>query len=105
MKQIKTIKNRLDNEKDFDEEVNSAISEGWVLTKREVLIPKAQAPNQYTYMMLYAELEREVITEAEREEITEEERVCENCAHYYALITSPPCRDCSDSAPKWEPAT
>lgn len=57
MLQIKTIRNRLDNAKQFDEEVNAAIQAGWRLTKREVIVPAAQS-NQYTYIMLYAELER-----------------------------------------------
>lgn len=55
--QIKTIKNRLDNNKDFDIEVNKALSEGYTLTKRAVLVPN-QPNNGSTYMhtMLYAEL-------------------------------------------------
>lgn len=59
MKQIKTIVYRLDNSGNFDIAVNLAISDGWELKKREVLIPKAQHNDQYTYIMLYAELERE----------------------------------------------
>lgn len=57
MKQIKTIRFRLDNAEKFDEAVNAAIGQGWRLTKREVLMPMAQA-NAYTYIMLYAELEK-----------------------------------------------
>lgn len=57
MKQIKTIRFRLDNAERFDETVNAAIGQGWRLTKREVLMPMAHA-NVYTYIMLYAELER-----------------------------------------------
>lgn len=56
MLQIKTIVYRVDNAERFDEAVNKAIQSGWRLTKREVIIPKAQANNQYTYLMLYAEL-------------------------------------------------
>lgn len=59
MKQIKTIACRLDNRDNFDTAVNLAITAGWELKKREVLIPKAQHNDQYTYIMLYAELERE----------------------------------------------
>lgn len=56
--QIKTIRYRLDNAEAFDEAVNDAIREGWRLTKREVLMPVTQ-PNHYTYIMLYAELEKD----------------------------------------------
>lgn len=96
MKQIKTIKNRLDNATDFDEAVNLAFAEGWTLTKREVLQPKAQSENVQTYTMLYAELEREIITEAER--------CCENCAHFDKSSNMEPCRHCGETADKWEPA-
>jgi hypothetical protein len=97
MKQIKTIKNRLDNAASFDKEVNAALAEGWQLTKREVLQPKAQSESLQAYTMLYAELEREEITEAER--------CCENCAHYDTVSHNPPCCDCSEDANKWEPVT
>ena len=53
---IKTIKNRLDNNDYFDEEVNKALSEGWVLTKRIVLEPYRPNTGQTYYTMLYAEL-------------------------------------------------
>ncbi|WP_105204555.1 hypothetical protein [Neobittarella massiliensis] len=59
MKQIKTIVFRLDNRDNFDSMVNMAIAEGWKLKKRTVLVPKAQSDDRYTYIMLYAELERE----------------------------------------------
>lgn len=94
MKQIKTIKNRLDNEKQFDAEVNAALADGWQLTKREVLMPTSQDRVHYTYIMLYAELEREEITEAER--------CCDNCAHWNKAPDQPPCSECSDQADKWE---
>ena len=58
MLQIKTIIYRLDNAKQFDDAVNAAIQSGWQLTKREVVIPKAQSDNLYTNIMLYAELEK-----------------------------------------------
>ena len=94
MKQIKTIKNRLDSAAAFDTEVNAALLEGWQLTKREVLQPLSQPEHQYTYIMLYAELERETITEAER--------TCENCMHYSTNPEDEPCCDCSQDADKWE---
>lgn len=55
--EIKTIKTRLDNEGHFDAAVNSALAEGWALTRRDVLLPTAQ-PSGGTYMhiMLYAEM-------------------------------------------------
>lgn len=96
MKQIKTIKNRLDNADNFDAEVNAALADGWQLTKREVLMPTSQDRVHYTYIMLYAELERDEITEAER--------CCENCAHFNKHSDEEPCLHCSDQANKWEAA-
>lgn len=49
---IKTISIPLIDRRDFDEEVNAALAEGWVLAKREVLWPQVQGKNS----MLYAEL-------------------------------------------------
>ena len=60
MLQIKTIRYRLDNPIEFDDEVNAALREGWTLKKRTVLRPISQNDTNYTYMMLYAELEMEV---------------------------------------------
>ena len=37
MLQIKTIRNRLDNPTLFDDEVNTALRDGWTLKKRTVL--------------------------------------------------------------------
>lgn len=91
MKQIKTIKSRIDYDKDFDEKVNAAIAEGWELKRRE-LIP-SYTTNSYT--ILYAELEREVITEAER--------CCENCRYYSTAPGAEPCCSCSEDAGNWEP--
>lgn len=102
MKQIKTISRPLDHAAGFDDAVNSAIREGWKLTKRDVLQPQAQiGPSTGVHFepMLYAELECEVITEAER--------CCENCAHYQQSSLEEPCRNCVDgeAAPtKWEEA-
>lgn len=94
MLQIKTIKDRLDNAEDFDKEVNTALAEGWTLTKREVL-PPADLGDRFIHTMLYAELEREEITEAER--------CCENCRYCDCDATLEPCSNCSDNADKWEP--
>ena len=60
MLQIKTIRNRLDNPALFDDEVNAALRDGWTLKKRTVLRPIGQSESTYTYMLLYAELEKEV---------------------------------------------
>lgn len=60
MKQIKTIRSRLDNAKDFDTEVNRALRDGWELKKRRILRPVAQSTDRYTYTILYAELEKEI---------------------------------------------
>lgn len=60
MKQIKTIRSRLDNAKDFDTEVNRALRDGWELKKRRILRPLAQSTDRYTCTILYAELEKEL---------------------------------------------
>lgn len=60
MLQIKTIRNRLDNPTLFDDEVNTALRDGWTLKKRTVLRPIGQSESVYMYTMLYAELEKEV---------------------------------------------
>lgn len=91
MKQIKTIKNRLDNNKDFDKEVNDALAAGWTLTKREVIIPLTHATHTVFYTMLYAELEMETATEAEYVE-----RSCETCKHYNESRRTRPCDCCED---------
>jgi hypothetical protein len=95
MLQIKTIKYQLNAAETFDEKVNAALAEGWTLTKREVL-PPADLGDRVAFRMLYAELEREEITEAER--------CCENCAHYDNGAHQEPCLSCSEDADKWEPA-
>ena len=98
MKQIKTIKNRLDNAEHFDTAVNESIKEGWTLTKREVLIPNAQECH-YTYIMLYAELERGGIAGDEEEE--DEERRCQSCMYYACSYHTEPCYSCKN-LDKWE---
>ena len=60
MLQIKTIRYRLDDFTSFDDDVNAALREGWTLKKRTVLLPISQNDTEYTHMMLYAELEKEV---------------------------------------------
>lgn len=60
MLQIKTIRNRLDNATLFDDEVNTALRDGWTLKKRTVLRPISQQEDIFVHMMLYAELEKEV---------------------------------------------
>lgn len=96
MKQIKTIRRRLDDNTEFDEAVNDALKEGWQLTKREVLQPRAQGPITYSNIMLYAELEREAVTE--------EERCCENCRHFDKQSIDEPCINCSNDCSLWENA-
>lgn len=95
MKQIKTIKNRLDNNEDFDKEVNAAIEEGWTLTKREVIIPQAQSQATTFHTMLYAELEMEVFGKNDKKN-------CTNCKHKGTLfVPDSPCPECK-SYMKWE---
>lgn len=65
MLQIKTIRNRLDNPTLFDDEVNAALRDGWTLKKRTVLRPIGQSESTYTYMLLYAELGKEVADDTE----------------------------------------
>lgn len=65
MKQIKTVSIRLDNAPTFDDRVNFYLQEGWILKNRKVIVPHAQGSNQYTHIMLYAELEREITNDAE----------------------------------------
>ena len=60
MLQIKTIRNPLGNPVYFDEEVNTALRDGWTLKKRTVLRPIGQCNSAYTHLILYAELEMEV---------------------------------------------
>lgn len=60
MLQIKTIWNRLENATLFDDEVNAALRDGRILKMRTVLRPIGQSESTYTYMLLYAELEKEV---------------------------------------------
>lgn len=59
MKQIKTIRKRLDNANEFDSEVNAALRIGWELKYRTVIMPMAQSESYISYPMLYAELECE----------------------------------------------
>ena len=60
MLQIKTIRERLDYPALFDDEVNTALRDGWTLKKRTVLLPIGQSESAYSHTMLYAELEKEV---------------------------------------------
>ena len=60
MLQIKTIRDRLDNNIFFDYEVNAALRDGWILKKRTVVRPIGQSASTYAHTMLYAELEKEV---------------------------------------------
>lgn len=60
MLQIKTIRERLDYPTLFDDEVNAALRDGWILKKRTVLRPIGQSESVYAHTMLYAELEKEV---------------------------------------------
>lgn len=68
MKEIRTIKNSLENAATFDAEVNRALAEGWRLVRRDVLAPYVATVEERTNVwsrLLYAELEREVEAEDE----------------------------------------
>jgi hypothetical protein len=94
MKQIKTIAHRMDNADLFDEAVNAALAEGWQLTKREVINPMAQSEKLLAYVTIYAELEREVITE--------KEQTCDNCKHLENRADQEPCLSCNENCSHWE---
>lgn len=97
MLQIKTIKRPFNHMDSFDEEVNAALAEGWRLTKRAVIGPYQIETDAFNvWIMLYAELERYVITEAER--------CCENCRYCDCDSRLEPCINCNDNADKWEAA-
>lgn len=83
MLQIKTIRNT--DPAAFDDAVNAALAEGWILTRR------LAGPD--------------FIAEMERETIPEKEQCCENCAHYNKRGDEEPCLHCSENADKWERAT
>lgn len=55
MKQIKTIRDRLDRSEAFDDAVNAALRDGWQLLSRGLY--RGIYDGQYS--MLYAELEKE----------------------------------------------
>lgn len=93
MIQIKTIADTLPDREAFDKKVNEAIADGWKLAKRE-LVTHTQSSGKTDY--LYAELEREVITEAER--------CCDNCKHLDNDADAEPCASCNGNASKWEAA-
>lgn len=83
MLQIKTIKATFP--RDFDQQVNEALADGWTLTRRLT-----------GHDDFVAEMEREIITEAERD--------CENCKHSGLPLESAPCCFCNTEADKWEAA-
>ena len=99
MKQIKTIRGEMYISEDFDRRVNEAIAEGWTLSKRDVVqaIPPSHINGEFAHLRvwLYAELEKEIITDAER--------CCENCKHGDLSADMEPCINCSDNANLWEP--
>lgn len=55
MRQIKTIWWNIQNSNKFDDEVNEAISDGWSMITRMILMPKIDDG----YPLLYAEFERD----------------------------------------------
>ena len=67
MLEIKTIARSLRNRDVFDEEVNKAIAEGWELVRRDIIPAgyQCQWEKNNPDPILYAELEREVVTEEE----------------------------------------
>lgn len=53
---IKTIWAPFDKSREFDAAVNEAVSEGWILTKRDVLPGQQYNDNNWARRILYAEL-------------------------------------------------
>lgn len=98
MKQIKTIKGEMYISEDFDRRVNEAIAEGWTLSKRSVVqeISPTRMGGGFTHLhvWLYAEMEKETITDAER--------CCENCKHGDLSADMEPCINCSDNCSHWD---
>lgn len=91
MIQIKTIAQDLSRSEKFDKEVNEAIADGWTLAKRERVSTPSGCEDY-----LYAELVKEIITEAERN--------CDNCRHFDNDADAEPCASCSSTASNWEAA-
>ena len=89
MIQIKTIAQDLPDREALDQKVNEAIADGWRLAKRE----RVSSPNN-RIDYLYAELVRDIITEAERN--------CDNCRHFDNDADAEPCASCSSTASNWE---
>lgn len=99
MKQIKTIFKHMDPKtvdvleaQDFDRQVNEAIAEGWKLVKRDVFHP-LDTRKYYHPRVLYAELEKDTITEAEK--------CCDNCKFCDSPGHVHPCNVCTDVS-EWE---
>ena len=57
--QIKTIEYKFDCAEQFDEAVNKALADGWVLVRRDVIQPY-EGKTYVHHRMLYAELQREM---------------------------------------------
>ena len=87
MKQIKTIVRDASKVEAFDKDVNEAIAAGWTLTKRDVWNPYSGLGIDY-HRCLYAELEKNIITEAER--------CCDNCLHEPESPDVDPCFSCEE---------
>lgn len=99
MLEIKTIVTRDNKPEEFDQKVNEALKEGWVLVRRDVLPAYAGGLAEY-HRCYYAELERQ--TEPEEEEEPEDDTTAE-----WELVRDPVnpfrCSKCScksDDAPK-----
>lgn len=92
MLQIKTIVKEIQYVQAFDEEVNQALAAGWHLAKRDLVQHTLAARGTLDYF--YAELVRDIITEAERN--------CDNCRHFDNDADAEPCASCSSTASNWE---
>lgn len=94
MLQIKTLVKEIQYVQAFDEEVNQALAAGWHLAKRDLVQHTLAARGTLDYF--YAELVKEITTEAERN--------CGNCRHCDTAPDKEPCFGCNSNASNWEAA-
>ena len=90
MTEIYTILKPIGDCEEFDERVNEALRDGWVLTRRDIL-PPFEGPTRLWERVLYAELERESTPCPSLLEAC-----CETCKHFGRSDRDEPCRSCED---------
>lgn len=104
--EIKTVVFRLDNAADFDNAVNTALSEGWHLVKRDVI--HSRQPHNTTnffHPMLYAELAKLPVAEAPEPMTVQDAAwiIKQECDRHEHCDTCPIEHVCNTDAPfKWD---